>query len=242
MSDISLVQPSQIDVTPKDQAQVDEETKLERRWHKKTPRYQTNVDIQDAYSRGELVKIGLTGNYRPISRLLNADTDLQFPPYLRPEAKEVLDNLAGSWRQKLTETFGNDYDHALLALTFLVGSEEYKNQLLNTPGKILNSEGTHSTGYTFDVDASSYYIQNGTEFFSCADPRRSVAIIQKNTENLIKIGGSKLHTLHARQEYEPRVTALLIEAAKELHASGKANLIIEYEGSRNRCLHICVKP
>ncbi|HRV76399.1 MAG: hypothetical protein H6799_00955 [Candidatus Nomurabacteria bacterium] len=237
-----LVQKSQTEVTKKDQLQIEQDSKQELNWHKQTPRYQTNQDIQVAFQKRELVKIGETKDYRPITRLLNPDTDLQYPPYLRPEAKKVLDELASIWRSKVRSKYKNGYSNVLLPLTFLVCSEDYKKELLKTPGKILNSEGTHATGYTFDIDASSYYIKEGDNFFSVADPRRNPDIIQQNTENLIKIGGSKMHTLRTSKPYNKQLTDLLVETAQELHASGKANVILEYAGSQNQCLHICVKP
>ncbi|MDQ5913400.1 MAG: hypothetical protein QG623_18 [Patescibacteria group bacterium] len=237
-----LVQQSLIDVTKKDQLQIERDSKLELTWHQETPRFQTNEEIQEAYRIGELVKIGVTKDYRPITRLLNSDTDLQYPPYLRPNAKKVLDELASIWRSKVKHKYGKQYDNALLPLTFLVCSEAYKKELLKTKGKILNSQGTHPTGYTFDVDASSYYLKKGDQFFSVADPRRDAAIIQKSTENLIKIGGSKHHTLRTSEPYNEHLTNLLVETARELHSSGKANVILEYPGTQNQCLHICVKP
>lgn len=237
-----LVQKSQIDVTKKDQLQIERDGKQELRWHKKTPRYQTNKDIQSAYQSGELIKVGITKDYRPITRLLNPDTDLQYPPYLKPEAKKVLDELASLWRSKIKSKYKEQYTNVLLPITFLVCSEDYKKELLKTPGKILNSEGTHATGYTFDIDASSYYLKSGDNFFSVADPRRNPEIIQQNTKNLIKIGGGKLHTLHTSEEYNKHLTDLLVETARELHATGKANVILEYAGTQNQCLHICVKP
>lgn len=237
-----LVQKSQTDVTKKDQLQMEQDSKLELGWHKDTHRYQTNQDVQHAYQEGQLVKIGITKDYRPITRLLNPDTDLQYPPYLRPEAKKVLDELASIWRSKVKKEYEGTYSKVLLPLTFLVCSEDYKKELLKTPGKILNSEGTHATGYTFDIDASSYYIQDGENFFSVADPRRNPDIVQQNTKNLIKIGGSKMHTLHTSEPYNKRLTDILVETARDLQASGKANVILEYADTQNQCLHICVKP
>lgn len=237
-----LVQKSQVEVTPKDQRQIDQKSQLERSWHKNTPRYQTRQDVITAFQNKELVRIGLTKNYRPITRLLNPDTDLQYPPFLKKNAQKVLNKLTKRWRKQLTKEFGQRYKNVLLALTFLVSSEEYKKELLNTPGKILNAEGTHATGYTFDIDASSYYIQDGGNFYSVTDPRRNPSIVKKSTSNLIKIGGPKMHTLTSKEEYSSRITEILTEEAQKLFKEGLINLIIEYPGTQNCCLHICTKP
>jgi hypothetical protein len=239
---LDLVQDSQTQVTAADLAQVNRETELEFSWHLKTPRFQTNLDIQEAFQKGELVQIGLTENYRPISRFLNPDTNLQYPPYLNERSKQVLDEITVNWRSKVTQEFGNECDNVLVPITFFVCSEEYVQALKSTPGKIISDQGTHSTGFTFDLDASSYYLKEGDEFSSVTDPRRNPDIIKSNKDGLIKVAGSALHTKSSNQIYNQRITDLLVEAALESKVNGKANVIVEYEGTQNRCLHICAKP
>jgi hypothetical protein len=143
---------------------------------------------------------------------------------------------------QLTKKYSKKYDNLLLPLTFLVCSEDYRQELLKDSTKIVGKEGTHTTGYTFDIDASSYYIKDGESFASVADPRRAQQIISSNTKNLTKIGGSFMHTQQANEVYNPEVTQILIACAEEMYSQGKINLIIEYPGTQNCCLHISVKP
>lgn len=238
----NLIQKSLIDVSASDLEQVEIDGQRERNWHKQSKRYQTDQDIQDAFNEKRLLKVGVTTNYRPITRLLNPANNLKYPPYLKNEALKILNELAHNWRKKLTEKFSSKYNDVLLPLTFLTCSEDYRQELLKDSTKIVGKEGTHTTGYTFDIDASSYYKKDGESFASVADPRRAQKIISNNTKNLTKIGGEFMHTQQASEAYNPEVTQTLIDCAKELHKAQKINLIVEYPGTQNCCLHISVKP
>jgi hypothetical protein len=237
-----LIQKSLIDVSASDLEQVEIDGQRERNWHKQSKRYQTDQDIQDAFNEKRLLKVGVTTNYRPITRLLNPANNLKYPPYLKNEALKILNELAHNWRKKLTEKFSSKYNDVLLPLTFLTCSEDYRQELLKDSTKIVGKEGTHTTGYTFDIDASSYYKKDGESFASVADPRRAQKIISNNTKNLTKIGGAFMHTQQASEAYNPEVTQTLIDCAREMHKTQKINLIVEYPGTQNCCLHISVKP
>ncbi len=237
-----LIQKSLIDVSASDLKQIEIDGQREHNWHKQTKRYQTDQDVQNGFTDGQLLKVEITSDYRPITRLLNPANNLKYPPYLKKEALEALKQLASNWRMQLTKKYSKKYDNLLLPLTFLVCSEDYRQELLKDSTKIVGKEGTHTTGYTFDIDASSYYIKDGESFASVADPRRAQQIISSNTKNLTKIGGSFMHTQQANEVYNPEVTQILIACAEEMYSQGKINLIIEYPGTQNCCLHISVKP
>jgi hypothetical protein len=98
-----LIQKSLIDVSASDLEQVEIDGQRERNWHKQSKRYQTDQDIQDAFNEKRLLKVGVTTNYRPITRLLNPANNLKYPPYLKNEALKILNELAHNWRKKLTE-------------------------------------------------------------------------------------------------------------------------------------------
>jgi hypothetical protein len=237
-----LIQKSLIDVSASDLEQIEIDGQRERNWHKQSKRYQTDQDIQDAFNEKRLLKVGVTTNYRPITRLLNPANNLKYPPYLKNEALKILNELAHNWRKKLTEKFSSKYNDVLLPLTFLTCSEDYRQELLKDSTKIVGKEGTHTTGYTFDIDASSYYKKTEESYASVADPRRAQQIINNNTKNLTKIGGAFMHTQQASEAYNPEVTQTLIDCAREMHKTQKINLIVEYPGTQNCCLHISVKP
>ena len=186
-----LIQKSLIDVSASDLEQVEIDGQRERNWHKQSKRYQTDQDIQDAFNEKRLLKVGVTTNYRPITRLLNPANNLKYPPYLKNEALKILNELAHNWRKKLTEKFSSKYNDVLLPLTFLTCSEDYRQELLKDSTKIV---------------------------------------------------GEFMHTQQASEAYNPEVTQTLIDCAKELHKAQKINLIVEYPGTQNCCLHISVKP
>lgn len=221
---------------------------IEMEWHKDSYRYKTEDEILKDYKSGILKKVVTTKYYRPIFRLINPDLHSTYPPFLHKKAIKALKSICKEWKRAIKK-LDPSYKDVYVPVTSLVRSIQYQNELVAL-GKFASENSTHCTGFTFDLDASSYYLKEGDEFKSVTDPRRKssstkkiVASIGNNIRSIAKDSGGKYHTKASTlQEYDKRITDELIVAAKKESLKGKTNFLVEFEGTENRVVHVCTKP
>ncbi len=227
--------------TEQDFAELDRQLSLERGWYADAPRFQTRQDIHDAVRSGELVQLHRSFDVLPIGRFgLGIDG---FDPYLTPNAWGAVHDLGGRWRAELEANYGLMLtSNARLAITSMTRSLEYQARLVDG-GRLASPDSTHCTGNAFDVDASGYYVVglNGGGVESRVDPRRHAARQAIADELKSKHGSSDNEALKS-EEYDHFIVESLIAAARKMRDEGAINLIEEFSGTENACLHIAVNP
>lgn len=245
---IRAVQQGLVETDPKEFQEAQKILQRELDWHQSSARFQTNDDVSEAFMEGRLIRVTPTDHFRPIARLLNPDLQETYPPFLTKKALKELKKVTKSWH-KLVNKLDKQYKDLRVPVTSLTRSQKYQNGLVKL-GKFATPHSTHCTGYTFDLDASSYYLkqEDGT-FKSVPDPRRNtgqtkkiIGNISKNIREIAKDNQAKFHTTQSSANYNQEITDLLIEAVKKRAKRGQINYVIEFKGTPNRVVHVCVKP
>lgn len=247
-SEIKAVQQGLVEKDPKEFEAAQQILNIEMDWHKNSHRYSSESEILKDYKRGVLKKVETTRYYRPIFRLINPDLHSTYPPFLHKKALKALKSICKDWKREIKK-IDPSYKDIYVPVTSLVRSIRYQNELIAL-GKFASKNSTHCTGFTFDLDASSYYLKEGGEFKSVTDPRRKapttskvVEKISNNIRNIAKDSQGKYHTkISTSNEYDKRVTDALVSAAKKKSLSGQINFLVEFEGTENRVVHVCAKP
>lgn len=230
--------PSVINPTNEQLAGMDSLLERERAWYADEPRFHSREDIFRAIGRGTLTQLHQSQHLRPIARF--AKRPEGFDPYLTSRAWRFVHDFAESWRTKLQESFDNHSLDLRLAVTSMVRHQTYQNQLVQAK-RYASIDSTHCTGNAVDIDVSGYYhILPDATALSYVDPRRHKARM-KIADILSERLGNEQKSVFT-EEYCPSVTVSAIQTAREFHDDGAINLIEEFAGTENACLHIAVNP
>lgn len=245
---IKAVQQGLVETDPKEFRAAQKKLSIEMEWHKNSPRYQNEDDILQDYAKGVLKKVVTTKYYRPTFRLINPDLHPTYPPFLRKRAIKSLKSIGKKWKKEVVK-IDPDYKNIYIPVTSLIRSLRYQDELVAL-GRFASKNSTHCTGFTFDLDASSYYLKEGGEYTSVTDPRRKsastkkiISNIGKNIRSIAKDSEGKFHTnASTSHEYDQRVTDILVKVAQKEGIKGNINVLVEFEGTENRAVHVCTRP
>ncbi|MHB1865307.1 MAG: DUF5715 family protein [Candidatus Saccharimonadales bacterium] len=194
----------------------------ELKWHEGSVRYADELAIQRAISLGELVEFKQSSDIARIRGFDYCRTTSQLP-FLHPVAHQVVSMLGHKWREILEEDYGIISPNTRLSISSMVRSQQYQD-IIVAAGKLAHPNSTHCTGYAFDIDASGYYSLNQGQLLPVIDPKRQVSVEDQ-------IDG-----------YDARINAAALGAARILQQEGVINLVPEFSGSANACLHISCNP
>lgn len=222
-----------------DFAALDVELAPERRWYAHHPRYQTDSDIEFAFVQGRLVELPNDTNVRRLARFEGASRQ-QFKPYLTPNAVRFAQLFGELWRQELSLHYGIDDQRLRLAVTSMVRSQTYQDDLIRA-GKLASADTTHTTGNTLDFDGAGYYIvENGT-VAAHGHPARATQRTEILDGLKTEYGEHDIRP-HYRDDYDPRVLQCARDVAFTLEQSGIINLVPEFTDTPNAVLHIATNP
>lgn len=230
----SLASPSEFEIATMDRALY-----REREWYRDMPRFEKKKDIETALKKRTLVRVGETKHLRPIARF-NTSMD-GFIPYLTPKAMRASRAFGDLWRIVLEQKYEINDPSLRLAITSMVRTQKYQNLLVES-GRFASPDSTHCTGNAFDIDLSGYYSHTKDEkVLSHVDPRRQEASRKIGSLIAQKIGEPYANTSHADM-YDPRITQAALLAAEVMYEEESINMIHEFKGTPNACLHIAVNP
>lgn len=210
-----------------------ERTKIERDWYADQQPFRNEQAIKTAAQNGELVKIEADHNFLPIMRFRNPDLHDKYPPYLRPEAKALLDEIGRDWREAMNQA--GKPEEIRLALTSMVRSEEYQEELLKA-GRFAQPNSPHSMGEAFDLDSAGYYVGEQPMNPRVAVKDQFEAGFQKMSTRL------KPKELADYAQFDPEVTLMLLTVLSQKMREGKLHFIVEFAGTENEIYHICRNP
>ncbi len=213
----------------------------ERQWFADAPRFQSDEDVQAAIVAGELQELHNSLDVRRIARF-----EVQAPgftPFLRPRAWQAVHDFSQLWRDILDED-SNRYEVSprRLAITSMVRSQAYQNRLIVQGKKLASPDSTHCVGMAFDVDVSAYYyVYSDGIAHSASDPRRASGQLAIAGQLQQRYGDTH-HAITGQSLYVASVTDAAVAAARIMHNQGVINLVEEFTGTENACLHIAVSP
>lgn len=235
------VAPSLAVASPQELASLDESLIREREWYSDAPRFLIDDDIQDAVADGALVEFHDSPHARRIGRF-SAEMP-GFAPYLSPRAWDALQDFSELWREVLHIEMGVVAPLDRLAVTSMVRTQEYQDQLVADSSRLASPDSTHCVGEAFDIDTSGYYIvSNNGRLYSSTDPRRREAQMRVTAQLRSRLGAPAQETAISTHPFDKRIGAAAILAARQMHAAGSINLVEEFSGTENACLHIAVNP
>lgn len=220
-------------------AAVIEATAIEREWMEAAGAspFQSDEEILKAVEAKKLQQVKDGVGFLAVKRLTNwrperSDPSHQHhysPPYLKPEAMQVLGLIGHQWARELS------WEHRL-PVTSTIRSTSYQQGLANKEGKLaLNPEigwSTHVYGYAFDIDACGLYLAHRDRdvykrhddktnpYFIAANPRTN-----PGHEEIIRLGKEHLTNILGT-----------------LASDGIVNVADEYSGTNNNCYHVAVNP
>lgn len=243
---MKINQPQIIDSIPslalpleEDIEMLDNKLALERAWFNDALRYRSIGDIALAIEKGMLVELNNTHLTQRIKRF---ESNIEgYIPYLTPQAVQAVLDLADLWVELLPDNQNNKKEHIKMSITSMVRTQEYQDKIASNPKKLAVFDSTHCTGNAFDVDVSAYYrVAEDGSHYSISDPRRHDG--QRAISQVIanRYNGGDLAVLG--EGYSNIVTDSLIKAAREMSQVGAINLVEEFTGTENACLHIAVNP
>lgn len=203
-------------------------TRIEREWIDQS-RLTPYPDINSIQEDPGLVRVDSGPGYRVINSLRyweperdNPDHPNHYsPPFLKKNAFSLLEHVGGRY----AEEFG---DEQILAVTSLVRHAGYQESIARAHGKIAidptMGSSSHLYGLAFDIDACGLYMS----------------------------GEGRNHSINPNQmpeeEYESyfdtvvRSREFVMEVLQGLAAEGRINFIRELPGTKQDCIHVCVKP
>lgn len=234
--------PSLARADPGEQAALDAKLQRERVWYEDAPRFRTPRDIGQAIDRGDLVYVEDNANTQLIARFRKAQPIEGYIAFATPAVARLVADYGELYRKVLEQEF-NIVDPAIrLALTSITRTQQYQDQLTAIPGRLASSDSRHCAGVAFDLDVSAYYRvgEDGVRR-SHSHPGRKAGQIAINQQLQQQLGSLAQPTLYA-DNYDPAVTEAAVVAAEQLHAAGAVNLIKEFSGTPNACLHIAGNP
>lgn len=218
------------------------ELERERAWYKDAPRFETIRDIGAAYRAGELVRVFSSEDIRLIARF---EEKLEgFWPYLTPRANAMKDELGRRWRDLLWEDYGIHRENTMtdmLASTSMVRSMRYQRKIIAV-GKLSSPDSNHCRGESVDFDDSGYYTldRDSGIIYSRSHPGRAVGK-KEIREELREKNPMKDEPVYDGG-YDPRINEAARRVAEMMHSEGKINLVKEFQGTPNACLHMTVSP
>lgn len=242
-----LILPSIAAPSDRELENLDSALERERAWYSESPRFKDERDLTAAIASGDLVQVHQSPHSRPVARFYKGGVP-GFDPFLSERAWRLLHDFTDRWYDRLIDLQEDqrpviiDLASVRLAVTSMVRHQEYQNALV-AGGRLASPDSTHCTGNAFDIDASGYYlVESNGRAVSCVDERRRAASTRIG-ELLANSLGAMPETLSPRDsQYFPGVTQAAIDVAKSFHAEGAINLVEEFAGTENACLHIAVNP
>lgn len=234
---------SLVAASAQDKAALEAKLERERLWYEDAPRFQDGTEIGQAIDRGALVHIDDDdGNIHRIGRFRSATPVEGYVSFLTPTARRLYVDFGNLYRTVLEQEFGIDDPRIRLAATSMARTQQYQDRLVAVPGKLASADSRHCNGVAFDVDVSAYYrVDEQGNRWSYSHPRRKVGQIAIGQQLEQQLGELAQPTFRA-DDYSPAVTEAAVEVAEHLHATGAINLVKEFMGTPNACLHIAVNP
>jgi hypothetical protein len=233
----SITSPSEQEIE-----EVYADTEREREWLKDSEKYESFTAIKDAITRGNLVEILPTTNYRPTMRFFNPKLfSVGYIPYLAPEAAIALDTIAAYWRYNVDELDLNlPYDEIRLSVTSFVRSNRHQRALIDA-GKLAVEGSSHTAGLAFDIDASGYYAidEHGKVISVSQRPSDYATTIAQAMQQEAGVDIVEPQ-LSPHDWYDERVTQALYKAARLWQ--GCVNVVDESPGSLSSVVHVGVNP
>lgn len=214
----------------------------ERAWYQGVPRFETIRDIGKAFRAGNLVRVYSTDDIHLIARL--EEKVEGYWPYLTPRADAMKNELARRWRTVLWEDYGIHRENTMtdmLAATSMVRTERYQKKIV-AAGKLASPDSNHCIGESIDFDDSGYYTLDRVSgiIYSRSHPGRAKGK-QEVREELREKHPMKDEPIYD-DTYDPRVNEAARRVAEMMHDEGKVNLVKEFQGTPNACLHMTVSP
>lgn len=225
--------------TDLDRSGLDSLLAREREWYRDAERFQTRADLYKAFETGQLVELHQSPDVLPINRFrTRADG---FDPFLTPNAWRAVHVIGEYWREELGDLSFLALGSLRIAVTSMSRHQLYQDRLV-AAGRLAAPDSTHCTGNAFDIDASGYYrLQPNGVPVSHVDPRRHSARLAIGEELKHRFGGLNGASILS-DEYHSLVTSAVIRAGRRLHEEGRINLVEEFAGTENACLHIAAHP
>jgi hypothetical protein len=226
--------------SPSEIESVERQISREADWFVGQPRYTTNGDIIASALNGELIKVEPTPNCRPIARYLMPENGHLYLPYLAPYAALALQLIGDRWRAE-ADQLGLP-KNICLALTSLIRSMVYQQQLCNTPGKLALATSSHTAGGAFDIDCAGYYLMMGADVVPVRlSSVEEQLVMHDHTAQSMGIVATRT-LVFGPEHFDPKVKQALMRAVGPFHEANFINVVPEYIGTTNECLHIGVNP
>lgn len=229
------------EATPEERNFLDTHLAQEREWYKDAPRFMTDGDIEAAFLLGDLVEVKNTDDIQLIGRF-HGEGRAENKPYLTPRAAQMLETFTNLWRVKLWEDYHLQTGETRLSVTSMVRSQARQDALVADARKLASPDSTHCTGNAVDIDVSGYYsVWNGGFIEVHSHPGRQKSDITEVSKGLAARYGDTGSRKQA-EVYDYRITEAAIEVAQQMHEAGDINLVHEFAGTPNACLHMAVNP
>ncbi len=218
-------------------ARVYSGTAIERIWFQDHIPFEDDELILKAAESGELVRVQPTIGVLPIQRLVDytperIDPSHEFhysPPFLRPEAEQVLRFIGFAWNK--IQIDDRQEPLIFLPVTSLVRSDEYQRGLTKRTERKVAIDNTgdngdrssHEFGCAFDIDATGLYrydpVQGHVQF---VNPR------EKDFNEDAELVTCSREDLRGVLEY--------------LKDKNVINFVEELPGTKEWVFHICINP
>lgn len=210
----------------------------EREWYGGVESFQANHDIARAVADRRLRLASNTDTFRLIRRF--ADRPDTWRPFLNAAALRLRDE-HGVLFQKILADAGVDSTSIRLAEVSMTRTQTYQDTLVALPGQLAVADSTHTRGGARDVDVAGYYELRDGLVVSVSTPDREPAQ-QRFLAMLREENGPGFELPVYEYTNETVVFDAAIEAARILQERGDINLVPEYAGTPNACLHIAADP
>ncbi|MBI3984149.1 hypothetical protein HY346_02510 [Candidatus Microgenomates bacterium] len=210
-----------------------EETRIEREWYQDEKSFRDRNEILRAVKAGTLVKIEGNQNYLPIMRYRNPTLVETYPPFLRPSAKGLLDEVGKRWREAWNAA-GFD-PQVRMSVTSLLRTAAYQKAIVDA-GKLADPKSVHTKGEAFDIEARGYYCDE--------TPVNGRAARHGEFHDAFKnLGAEQSPTQFANyDDFEPKYQEILQQILEAMMLEGKIHYVLEYPDTTNATFHICRNP
>lgn len=202
-------------------------TEKERNWiaQANLQPYKTDNEILTEADAGRLVRVSEGVGFLAIQRLRDWDIERSdpthefyySPPYLKPNAFEMLCDITSKWQSEL----GNS---RYLSVTSLVRSTPYQQNLASKNRKLtITGDGmvsSHQVGLAFDIDGCGLVEEDDDGSRRAINPRSP--------------GFRPLLVAESR--------LVLRHLLADRRTDGQINFVEELPGTQEHCFHVCVKP
>lgn len=213
---------------------ISQATSIERRWYAGEQTYDDRSQVFAGYEAGELVIVDPNANIQPIMRLMTGRTG-RFR-MLTPLAKHRLDELSSCWRHLVHKRGLGDAGSLRLAVTSMIRTTE-QQQFLIADGALATEDSVHTYGGAFDIDAAGYYRLDHD------GPGGAVSVPHPDRPQIEVDGANPQLSRQPRPElFDERVIESLFDTARLFAGSRAVNVVVEFAGTINQCLHIAANP